>query len=98
MRVARYGSLLDLPSLVFPAHISLRRPHNLNAWNKLAVADPGEGRGGPSCPPPQFLDQTEARRAEKLFLETPPPLSQGLDPGLACESVTMLYVWFVVET
>ena len=30
--------------------------------------------------PPLFLDQTEARRAEKNFFETtPPPLSQGLD-------------------
>ena len=31
------------------------------------------------------LDQTEAQRAEKIFLETPlppPPLSQGLDPAL----------------
>ena len=44
-------------------------------------------------PPPLFLDQTEARRGEKIFLETPPPyvrdwmsalltLSQGLDPAL----------------
>ena len=38
------------------------------------MADRGEG------PPPLFLDQTEARRAEKVFFETaPPPLSQGLD-------------------
>ena len=38
------------------------------------MADPGEG-------PPLFLDQTEARRAEKGFLRLPPPptLSQGLD-------------------
>ena len=47
------------------------------------VADPG---------PPLFLDQTEARRAEKNFGgdrsspglddHPPPPLSQGLDPAL----------------
>ena len=39
------------------------------------MADRGEG------PPPLFLNQTEARRAEKVFFETapPPPLSQGLD-------------------
>ena len=43
----------------------------------MAVADPEEGPGGP-CPP-LFLDQTEARRAEKNFLETPPPLPKGLD-------------------
>ena len=40
------------------------------------MADPGEG---PATPPP-FLDQTEARRAEKIFLETSPPhLSQDLN-------------------
>ena len=33
------------------------------------MADPGEG---PATPPP-FLDQTEARRAEKIFLVTSPP-------------------------
>ena len=36
-----------------------------------SVADPGEGPGKPG-PPPLFLNQTEARRAEKKF-------SQGLD-------------------
>ena len=45
------------------------------------MADPGEGPGGPA--PPLVLDQTEAQRAEKMFLETPspppPPLSKGLD-------------------
>ena len=52
----------------------------------------GGGRGGR---PPLFLNQTKARRAQKMFLETapppflrvwmpgpPPPLSQGLDPAL----------------
>ena len=32
-----------------------------------------------------FLDQTETRRAAKMFFETippPPPLSEGLDPPL----------------
>ena len=57
------------------------------------MADPGEGPRAP----PYFVVQTEARRAEKNFLETrpppsylkvwmtaPPPLhvSQGLDPPL----------------
>ena len=37
----------------------------------LAVADLGEGSGGLGLPP--FLDQTEARRADKKFLETFPP-------------------------
>ena len=43
------------------------------------MADPGEGPGGAL-----FLDQTEARRAEKKILDTGPPLpsSQGLDPAL----------------
>ena len=39
------------------------------------MADPGRGPGGP---PPLFLDQNEARRAEKIFLEAA-PLSQSLD-------------------
>ena len=38
----------------------------------LTVADPGEGPGGP---PPLFLDQNEARRAEKFWGgRRPPPL------------------------
>ena len=49
------------------------------------VVDPGEGRGGAL-----LLDQTEARRAEKIFLETGlplisgsgPPPSENLDPPL----------------
>ena len=35
-------------------------------------ADPGEGPGDPGLP--LFLDQTEARRAENMFLETGVPL------------------------
>ena len=37
----------------------------------------GRGQGGP--PPPVFLDQTGAQRAEKVFWETALPLFQGLD-------------------
>ena len=57
----------------------------------FAVADPGEGPGGPSLPLPLFLDQTEAQRAEKKCFgdrpQPPPPppfisRSQGLDPVL----------------
>jgi len=36
------------------------------------VAEPGAGPGGGGRPPPLFLDHTEARRAEKSFLETGP--------------------------
>ena len=38
------------------------------------MADPGEGRG---ARPPYLLDQTEARRVAKIFLETGPPLLSG---------------------
>ena len=52
----------------------------------MPVATPGEGPGGPARP--LILDQTEARRAEKIFLLPPPPrLYKGLDdrPGSATE-------------
>ena len=39
-----------------------------DTWTYYAVADPGEGLGGPA-PLPLFLDQTEALRAEKTFLD-----------------------------
>ena len=52
----------------------LWRPKPFRIHRYSSVADPGEGRGGPL-----FLDQTEARRVEKNFLETAAPLSQGLD-------------------
>ena len=29
--------------------------------------------------PPLFLDQTEAQRAKKIFWDTPPSVSKGLD-------------------
>ena len=43
------------------------------------MQDLGEEHGG-AAPPPLFLDQNKARRAEKIFFEAcPHPLSQGLD-------------------
>ena len=54
----------------------------MKGW-EFPWADPGEGPGGPK-PHPLFLDQTEARSAEKNFGKTTPLpcLFQGLDPGL----------------
>ena len=63
-----------------------------------AVAVQGKGPGGPGSP--LFLDQTEAQKAEKHFWDqdplhqglddrpppTPPPLSEGLDPPLDCDT------------
>ena len=44
------------------------------------------GRGG-RPPPPLFLDQTEARRAENIFGgDRAPPLSQCLDSALVMVS------------
>ena len=48
---------------------------SVDGQQTLAPADLGEGPGGP---PPLYLDQTEARSAEKMFFFfRPPPLSQG---------------------
>ena len=58
------------------------------------LADPGEGPGG--AHPPLFLDQTEARRAEKILGGgTGPPLSQGLDdcPRLLSEGLDLLVMY-----
>ena len=61
-------------------HLFYLGPLSLNLWDifikevirfqaLLSVADPEEWPGGPapSPPPPLFLDQTEARGAEKNF-------------------------------
>ena len=46
-----------------------------------AMADPGDGPGGPV--PPLCLDENEARRAETtFFLGRGPPVSEGLDRQL----------------
>ena len=66
----------------------------------FAVADTGEGHGGP----PLFLDQNGGLKGRKIFLETgppylrvwmtapPPPLSEGLDAPLH------LYIKYQVAT
>ena len=49
----------------------------LSKIDEQAISYSGGSREGG---PPLFVDQTEAQRAKKLFLETaPPPLSKGLD-------------------
>ena len=55
----------------------------------------GGARGAPP-PLPLFLNQTDARRAEKMFGGgTGPPLSQGLDdrPRLLSEGLDLLVVY-----
>ena len=44
------------------------------SFHPWSLVDPGEG-----ARPPLFLDQTEAWRAENIFLETAPLSSKGLD-------------------
>ena len=48
----------------------------VNTYTDRPVADRGEAPGGPASPSPLFLDQTEARRAEKKLFTT------GLPPYL----------------
>ena len=65
--------------LVIPTKpTTLSNQHSWMADPPFTVMDLGEGPGGPGTP--LFLDQTEAERVEKYFLETgSPSLSQGLD-------------------
>ena len=57
-----------------------------------------QGRGSGVGPPPLFLDQTEAQRAKKIFLETAqPPCSEGLDPALALSNFEQLDPVFDVQ-
>ena len=54
-----------------------------------AVTDPAKGAGEAALP--LFLDQTEARRAEKNICDRPPPsLSEGLDLVTVMGYVTLL--------
>ena len=50
----------------------------------LCSVSSGGTRGGArgACPPTLFLDQTEARSAEKIFCDRAPHLSQVLDQAL----------------
>ena len=56
----------------------------------------GRGPGGP--PPPLFPDQTEARRAKKIFFgDQPPPVSKGLDdrppPSILSQGIDPALLW-----
>ena len=48
---------------------------------RYSVADPGEGRPGTPPPPapPYFETKLRPEGPKKYFLETGPPLSEGLD-------------------
>ena len=56
--------------------LPIQIPYPASRGFSLAWRIQGGARG--AAPPPLFLDQNEARRAEKIFLEAA-PLSQGLD-------------------
>ena len=59
--------------------IEVKLKRYLKEYSYLPVADPGEGPG--PAPPPLFLDQTEARKAEKIiFLGLAPPLNPNPNP------------------
>ena len=52
--------------------------------------------GGARGAAPLFVDQTEARRAQKNFFQTaPPPFSQGLDDRLP--PLIMLYRLVIID-
>lgn len=54
--------------------LSPRRHLCFYSVSKNTVADPGEGLPPSPTPRPQFLAQTEARRAENIFFQRPGPL------------------------
>ena len=59
---------------------------------------PIQGRGLGVRPPPLFLDQTEAQRAKRIFLETAhPPFSEGRDPALVLSNFEQLDPVFDVQ-
>ena len=57
------------------------------------MTDPGEGPWGPASPPPLSLDQTEARKAEIIFLETALLISGSGWPPPPPPSPLHLKVW-----
>ena len=63
-------------------HLGERRFNDkLTQYSDLTILSGGSRGGARGVRPPLFLDQTEARRAEKNVGDRPPPtsLSQGLD-------------------
>ena len=59
------------------------------------MQDLGEEHGG--ADPPLFLDQNEARRAEKIFFEAcPHPLSRGLDDRASPYVKVWICHWTVI--
>ena len=68
--------VINTPPPPLPSPTYKHKLTNTICYTKWRIQ--GRGPGGPA--PPLFLDQTEARRAEKFFWETgPPSLCQGLD-------------------
>ena len=61
-----------------------------NKVTDVRIRDSGGSRGG--ARPPLFFDQNEARRAEKIFWDTGPPLCEGLDPPLRVPSKSPIHV------
>ena len=71
---------------------------------KTAVADLGEGPGGPASPPlilgkkkEEMTEGKMAYRASKSRPPPPPPLAQGLDPPLDCLVTFILLTSQVIQ-
>ena len=76
----QYGFFIFVPS---PRASAMSRIFVLDlGWGSLVTNTSCGSRGGAQrgpAPTPLFLDQNEARIADKNFDSGPPPLSQGLD-------------------
>ena len=77
---AIYGSLegldvsIDIVDILLFLNSHLEHIRFFELFTVMRINSGGSREGARGAGPPLFLDQTEARRAEKIFWRPPPPL------------------------